>query len=65
MIMKDKIVTLLRRGVLRTNWDMAIELGTTEATVRARISDLRKEGEPLVAAKVKDVTYRKGWTVAA
>ena len=65
MIMKDKIVNLMAQGVLRTNYDLAIELETTEATVRARISELRAEGVSLHAAKVKDITYRKAWTLAA
>lgn len=65
MNMKDNILGMLSRGTLRTNYDMAIELGTTEATIRARISDLRLEGEPLQAAKIRDVTYRKAWMLAA
>jgi predicted ArsR family transcriptional regulator len=61
MSMKNEILSLLSNGVLRTNYDMAVELGTTEATVRARISDLRLEGERLVKTKVRDTTYRSAW----
>ena len=61
MTMKDSILSMLSTGILRTNYDMAVELGTTEATVRARISDLRLEGERLVKTKVRDVTTRSAW----
>ena len=64
MIMKDRILSMLSERPLRTNYDMAVELETTEATVRARISDLRLEGEPLRAAKIRDITYRKAWMLA-
>jgi biotin operon repressor len=61
MIMKDQIEVILSEGVLHTNLDLSARLGTTEATVRARISDLRKEGANLVKAKIRDFTTRSAW----
>ena len=43
----QQLVTLLRHNGRRSISDLAIELGTTRATVRARISKLEKSGDIL------------------
>lgn len=58
MIMKDAIESLLGDGSLRTYQDLAVNLGTTEATVRARVSDLRREGTNIAKARIRDFTTR-------
>lgn len=65
MIMKDAIVSILGDGYLRTYQDLAINLGTTEATVRARVSDLRREGTGIAKARVRDFTTRNALMLAA
>ena len=59
MSMKQTIFTrLVVEGKERTLAQLAAELDTTEATIAARISDIRHEGYPIYANKRVDTKGR-------
>lgn len=52
MTMKQKIFsTLVNKGMQKTASQFAAQLRTTEATVRARISDIRNDGYDIALVK--------------
>jgi hypothetical protein len=68
MIMKDKILSRMEEvgGKLTTVWDLSTRFGVPENVIRARISELRKAGEPLVSCTIQDgpLGRRKGWMIS-
>lgn len=59
MTMKQKIFTaLVKEGKQKTLAQLAAQLGTTEGTVAARISEIRDEGYAIYANKRTDTKGR-------